>query len=398
MAKLNVVIPDEFVEVVGKDGARTKYRKVTRKARVGDIVRITGSGYVDVEKGAFYPVEDGAKYNNPGVVSIVDDGGDFRWGPLSDGKDWEVYEKVTKQYREVKRPAKVGERIKVVNEQMACGEYKTGAEMVVTEAKWPNIHSVNADYNGTEQHLFYEEYVVLEPIDERLTVGDIVKTLDESGFCKIGDIVKIVEDDGSDVPYRTESLSGEYAGWLLEDDVVRATEAEVAAAKEALDPRSKFAKGDKVRIVSGAGERFLLGYKNGDIVEIRSGADKDGDYSLSSPRDGVTPGNAKADQLEKVSVDEAAEFERKQAEEKRWAEIGREVGEFKIGDIVSFVKDSGKIKGIGTVEDVSARAIGVRNSATTWDGSRYEGVWFGRGDTATLITPVEQRFDREEAA
>lgn len=388
MAKLNVVIPTTDVEVIGKDGARTKYRKVERAAKAGDVIKITDSDATSyVIEGAFYEVKRLDLYDDPQIIG--EDGDEFD----AAGVGYEVYEKVAEpaqiKYREVKRPAKVGERIKIVNAITATKAYANGDEMTVKARQ--DIVPFGVVTGEQPVFVYDKEYVVLEPIDERLTVGDIVKTLDENGFCKIGDIVKIVEDDGSGVPYRLESLSGEYAGWLLEDDVVRATEAEVAAAKEAIDPRSKFAKGDKVRLVSGGGTPGLFDYETGGIYTVSDPKYFTGNIEITGG--GQPTAYAKPEQLEKVSAEEFAEIE-------KWAAIGRKVNEYKPGDLIKVKRNSvaaGVISGeFGEVREVDACAFGNGVRLTKLNPIGIH-AWVGYDDIE-LIIPVEQRFDREGAA
>ncbi|UNL92795.1 hypothetical protein CPY53_04135 [Paenibacillus polymyxa] len=68
---------------------------------------------------------------------------------------------MTKQtYREVKREAKVGERIKIVNPQFALG-YGEGDEGTTTERVSVGVHAM---LNGSERGVYHREYVVLEPV------------------------------------------------------------------------------------------------------------------------------------------------------------------------------------------------------------------------------------------
>jgi hypothetical protein len=76
------------------------------------------------------------------------------------------------------------------------------------------------------------------------------------------------------------------------------------------------------------------------------------------------------------------------AEAEKWVKIGRKPNEFKEGDIVRGERyDDSTIKFIGEVEDEpSGEYIGVRGG-----DNHYHAV---RIAEATLITPVEARFDR----
>ncbi|AHM66907.1 hypothetical protein PPSQR21_032680 [Paenibacillus polymyxa SQR-21] len=308
MAKLNVTVPAVDVEVNG-----VKYRKVDRDAQVGDIIRyMDDSDYVT--KGAFYAVTriDGA--DDP---QIVDNDGDEH--DLC-GEEFEVYAKVsetTGEYREVKRWAEPGERIRIVNKDSVEDRYENGAEFVVDSVDGDGDVRVTAK-SGYSVLVLLSEYAVLEhatakePAPRRLTVGDYVKVTRGNGRVHVGVVYVIAEVDSSDIPYRLEEINGARAGWKVGHEVVRATDEEVADAKRKLaaetttaDPRSQFAKGEKVRLISGGGEYPLNGYDNGEIYEV--------DTPLYEPHDhgaviqivgGDIPyGYAKPEQLAKLTIE-----------------------------------------------------------------------------------------------
>ncbi|MFD1270662.1 hypothetical protein ACFQ3Y_24945 [Paenibacillus motobuensis] len=472
MAKLNVVIPSVDVEIDG-----VKYRKVDRDAKTGDVVRIIEDGYICVEKGAFYPVEDGSKYGHPGVLSIVDSSGTFRWGKLSEGEDWEVYEKVAElaaqQYREVKRRAEVGERIRIVDVYEFEDGYAQGDEFIVNTTFGDGDVCVTAG-GRNDKLVVLSEYVVLEPIEpaqpKRLTVGDYAKVINPrpTRYHRFDHIVEITHDEHDYQPYEGRSVSDGGSNWYYEDELIRATEAEVAAAKQAVkygdfnngdyaqivgddqdglnntasknigkfakvsrvngfrglqlhgpngvwlgianasalrkvteeeyetatDPRSKFAKGDKVRLISGGQGTGLFGFNNGSIYVV----DDPKTLNWNSKRVrikhvvGSGGGYAKPEQLEKVSAEEIAEIERKQAEEAKWAAIGRKVNEYKRGDVVKCIGLAAETAGYGEVlADPTAKRVQVRYY-------NHFGICAEPFNIITLITPVEQRFDREEKA
>lgn len=65
-------------------------------------------------------------------------------------------------YREVRRKAAVGERIKVVSPTIAYG-YDVGDEGTVSRT-YPS--GVFASINDRERAMYHDEYVVLEPVEE----------------------------------------------------------------------------------------------------------------------------------------------------------------------------------------------------------------------------------------
>lgn len=268
MAKLSGVVPSNEVEVEG-----VKYRKVEREAQAGDIVRVLVDDYIDVEMDAFYSV-----INEDGETGFYDDCGDFRDGAIQYyPRDFDVYEKVTEpaavEYREVKRVAKVGERIKIVKRWPNEDRYVVG-DVFVTSSVRQSDGYVRVDSLG-ERVISLEEYVVLEPVNtakpaepapqtKRLTVGDFAKVIasdDSDHNYEIGSVVKIAEDAHDSQPYRAERADGTIGNWLFEDDIEPATEAEFNAQK----PQPERLKvGEYAKVLDGSN-----GFsKRGDIVKI----------------------------------------------------------------------------------------------------------------------------------
>jgi hypothetical protein len=141
--------------------------------------------------------------------------------------------------------------------------------------------------------------------------------------------------------------------------------------------RSKFKKGDKVRLVSGGGEYPLLGFYNGKVYEVD---DNDCEHSEGPfgklirivDKDGG-PGYARPDQLERVDF-----------EELKFAELGRKPGEFKKGDIVRVIDSC-----VGRLVKGGLYEISGHKGSTeyvTLDGMD----WFAEFE---LVAPVESRVD-----
>ncbi|PJH94916.1 hypothetical protein [Bacillus sp. SN1] len=227
-----------------------------------------------------------------------------------------------------------------------------------------------------------------EPKPERLKVGDYTKVVGQAIITEKGDIVKIIQDTGGQVPFMVETMDGKETEWRTEESLVRATDEEVAEAKRAAE-FAKFKEGAKVQIVVEDGKTPKYnwgGAKNGDIgIVFRVASDK---IVVDTPNH---PGwNAMPNELRILSEEEAAKLEREAVERKKWAEIGREVGEYKVGDIVRVINTGSSMfhKGdIGSISEIdgSCAKVAARNlTGPSWLGlSRIE-----------LITPVEARFDR----
>jgi len=126
--------------------------------------------------------------------------------------------------------------------------------------------------------------VEAEPKPERLKVGDYAKVVtDLTSHAKRDDIVKIIEDDKSIIPFLAEHLNGDNAGWFVEVQLVRATDEEVAEAKR------KQAEEEERKRWAAVG-REVGAYKAGDIVAYgdRTAFENNGFGEVVSESDGGT--------------------------------------------------------------------------------------------------------------
>lgn len=112
--------------------------------------------------------------------------------------------KLEPEYNEVKRSAKVGEKIKVVAPEIANG-YEVGEIGIVAEVLPTRVI---ADFENGRHSIFDREYVVLEPnagvreVKRHAKVGDTIKIVRGdygSSAAKIGAIGKVVRADGKGV-------------------------------------------------------------------------------------------------------------------------------------------------------------------------------------------------------
>lgn len=220
--------------------------------------------------------------------------------------------------------------------------------------------------------------VEAEPKPERLKVGDYAKVVREE-FGHLFDTDDIIEliGAGNNPDFIARSLLDGEVWYVAASEVVRATDEEVAEAKDAA-ARAKFKRGDKVRLTSG-GEKFpLSGFSDGGVYTVMYN-----DFNHSHGKririaDGTEGfGYATPDQLEILSEEEAAEH-------KKWAKIGREVGEYRVGDI--FRSPNGILYEVTRIDDRLEYPIRFMNLERDDDG-------YGREANLTLITPVEARFD-----
>lgn len=311
MAKLNgVVLTATVIEYNG-----VKYEMVFVTPKAGDILRVDESDYSYVTEGAYYEVDHVDSSDDPQIID--DDGDEF------DGSyvEYTLFRKVSEpqtsapqQYREVKRPAEVGERIKIDVPYMAFGRYKKGDEFIVRAVY--RSQSGARDYVNVEDlaiAILDEEYVVLEPIaeqpDDTIEV-DGVKYRKVDRAPKVGDFVYMIQSE-TDLTkgkiYEVYSLYSDGDGRFFDnvrdvrcfsrnstkrqlveriataEDLERQVtelqtklseaEAELAAKKaeeeKARDPRSAFAVGDKVRLIKGGDYHPLAGYENGKVFTVK---------------------------------------------------------------------------------------------------------------------------------
>lgn len=106
---------------------------------------------------------------------------------------------VEREYREVKRAAKVGERIKIVAATLTFGKYKNGDVKTVTHATVTGdaFFKVKSDA-GDDSVIFHavnREYVVLEPTDIVRIDGDRFRMVERKAAK--GDRVIVIADHGS---------------------------------------------------------------------------------------------------------------------------------------------------------------------------------------------------------
>ncbi|WP_439197289.1 hypothetical protein [Bacillus velezensis] len=395
MAKLNGVKTLDMVngEITKVAYGGADYVKAEGLPKMGDLVLAQKCGY-DITYGAFYKITEDADHEED--VRFLDDVDD---GRVRDANDYVLFRKVS-----ANTDPSLEERVSSAEADLET--LKSDVAALKGEPEYKRIDKSEAragDYVKfddppsylTDSDVF-EVYrkvsaasVEAEPKPERLEVGDYAKVVDlgENRICfggSVGDIVKVADVRKTQI--RTVELDGGYYNgnpWAEPSQLVRATDEEAAEAKDEA-ARAKFKEGAKVRLLSGGGEYPLNGFENGKIYEVlynNFNHPKGKRIRIADSTERF--GYATPDQLEILTEEEAAEIERKQAEEAKWAKIGRKIGEYKEGDVVQFKDD---YVAIGVVEDVGTSRLGVRMPDEAYQGPYKNDV--------TLVTPVEARFDR----
>ncbi|MCY9532933.1 hypothetical protein M5X04_26855 [Paenibacillus alvei] len=376
MAKLNGV--KTVAEAIEYNGV--KYEKINEKAQVGDILHADESYDDYVTGGAYYEVDHLDSWDDPQIID--NDGDEFDGADVKYTLFRKVTEPHTQQYREVSRKAEVGEKAKVVGGHSHL--YKRGDVVVAIAEQTYVTNGVRFKReDGKIQTMVHThgDYVVLEPIvepsddivevdgvkyrevDRDPKVGDFVYATETRNRMTQGKLYPIYEVDGDgDGKFRRDNeYSGYYPatsdGRILVERIetpadlqrkvselqtqLAEAESKLATQKaeeeKAKDPRSAFAKGDKVRLVSGGDEHPLRGYKNGEVYNV---SDPFYSYSNKIEITGGTlqTGYALPSQLVKLSEQEIAEMNRLKVGEYARV-IGGSNGHSKIGDIVKVTCD-----------------------------------------------------------
>lgn len=394
-----------------------EYERVEDEAQIGDLVLIK-DGWSFATQGKFYKsvgIDEG------GDAKIIDNYGDtisndrttydlFRKVAASTNPSVEV--RVTKAEGEIESlksdvAALKGEagykRISV--DEAQPGDYVKFDEAprgYLTAGKYYEIDYV--DSNGDpyitddagdvfdtyclddDEFEVYRKAGAAEPKPERLKVGDYAKVVknNRGHEVEVGTILLVTAIDDEAPFIKCDELSGNRIGWFFGHELVCATDEEVAEAKRAAE-FANFKEGVKVRLLSGGGDFPLNGFENGKIYEVEDEGYPHiaGEYVRIIGGDAFQ-GFATPDQLEILSEEEAAEY-------KKWAEIGREVGEYKVGDVVAYDDPEWfQNSGIGEVVELMDGTPCVL--ATNNRGSKVP-IYISTEQLA-LITPVEARFDR----
>ncbi|NGM81245.1 hypothetical protein G5B47_02330 [Paenibacillus sp. 7124] len=384
--------------------AAQQYREVSRKASVGERIKI-----VDKD-----PFERNYKNGAEFVVNRADSDGDVYVNCAGDDEyyvlrseyvvlepdDAYVHSGVT--YRKESRVANVGEIVLVVANTMIGNKhgYKIG-EVTEIVGEWL-AGSYGPQRKGSGKsgpYLATADYVVLVPTDKPeeptpYSAGDYVKVTGNSVHhnYEIGSVVKIAQitakdTDGND-EFRAEKADGSIGNYIRVSECEPATETEFLAQKKPKDPRDAFAKGDKVRLISGGETSGLCDYATGGVYTVNAPKSPYDNGKVQITGGGQRYGYAKPEELEKLTAEEASAIEKERVETEKWAKIGRKVNEYKTGDIVQYVT-AGYSAVVPVIEVVS-------------DGVKVKTVDYGvcteRYDSVKLIVPVEQRFDKTEAA
>jgi len=295
------------------------YERVSEKANAGDLVLVTNEvaeAIEGVESGAFYELYED-EYDD--LVFADDDDDERTYISWSD--ELVLFRAIETADKDIeKRVAELERRLSAIERQSERLKVRDYARVVG-----------DTIYGGITENQIVE----------------IASYLDEDGIYKIELL------DGSDYDYARPSSLEKYTEHIDEVE------------------RSKFKKGDKVRLVSGGDKYPLYGFYDGEVYEVGDNnyEHEAGPYNklIEIVEKGGRPGYARPDQLEKVD-----------------SKIDRLASEFKKGDIVRVLDSCGSPLVEGCLYEISGHM--GNTEYVTFDGE----AWLAEFE---LVAPVESRVD-----
>lgn len=360
-------LESDVAALKGEQGATTP------KFKAGDKVRGKLTGYIYTLKSRC-PEKD-----NPG------DG--LTWNTEEYSSDKWVGENQVELIEE--KPLAVGDYAKVVPHNNDIGFGGRPGDIVIIRDKRVDRYKTKelsgGNYRGnpwvkTEGLVRATDEEVAEAKAAHFEVGDYIVPLPSAekywitnSDMRLGKVIDKMSAfiDIEIVAHKKEDEVGEEYTAVSAEHFRKATVEEIAEVKAAMKP--KLTVGDYAKVV---GRTYCGDIKTGTVVKITKEADEDGDYKIVL-LDESNYDYAQVTSLEKVDADKAETIN-------KWAKIGREVDEYKEGDIVSgpglfgnFF--AGEVECVGDVLEVR-RFYGHVNTMSA--------------SKATLIAPVESRVDR----
>jgi hypothetical protein len=366
MAKLESVKTVVAAEKITVDGKTFMATDAYPKA--GDIIRVDelvpNAMRADVTQGGFYPVLAAG-----GQVYFSDDAGDDRYfnkayGHRAVRSAVTVFTPVAGVAKApVKDPRfefKNGEKVRLVS---------GGGEHPLKGFDNGGIYVVDGPYDGASPtHYntirilrdgafagYAKPHQIVKVASETVKIGEHYKVVAHGGAHNytIGDIVEVTRLDDGNLFHGKSVTTGKVGNCLSTVQCVPATAAEVAAARKTTELAAKvgdFKVGDLARLKDLKGA--LSGFSTGDLVKVTETGEI-GTYKIAVHRE-VNPGP--------IGFTNAVSLEKISAEEAKWLAIGRKVNEFKVGDVVKYVKDEragmhglhDKLGVITTIDEVSA--------------------------------------------
>ncbi|MEC1648215.1 hypothetical protein [Bacillus halotolerans] len=216
--------------------------------------------------------------------------------------------------------------------------------------------------------------------------GDYVKFIEaDDEDITIGNLYEIEAIDCDGDPVFSDDIGQE--NYATSDDTYEVYRKVSAASVEAEPKPDRLQVGDYAKVV-----------KNVRVHEVEVGKillvtaiDDEAPFIKCDELSGNRIGWFFGHELVRATDEEVAEAKRAAAEHKKWAQIGREVGEYKEGDVVAYVdgrwfmnRGIGEVVGFGPEGGPSIEAVNSRGLKTSY---------YLEHTQLNLITPVEARFD-----
>lgn len=383
------------------------YRKVDRSAREGDVIVFPEAPRSYLTSGNPYLVDE---IDFAGDAQITDDDGDDL---DTDGLAFDVYAIVSEEvaqiptqpsaeYREVKRWAEKGERIRIVNLHPHEHHYEQGAEFTVNDTDGDGDVRVTC---GERAHklVALSEYVVLEPVTPTADtyVHNGVTYRKDSRVANVGELVLVVantmsgNEHGYDIGAVTEII-GEHAGgrhgvqrrgsgtrreYLATADYVVLVP--IPSAETAPTPL-KYAAGDFVKVTGNSAHHDYAVDIVVKITETRDNARYGGQQFRAEKADGTRGNWLVTNDVE--PADEAA-FEAAKAELQKRVTVG---------DYVKVVREGGSHNyTVGSVVKVTRIDCGTLFYAEKPDGTVGNMLALKQTEPATEAEFLAQRNPAE---
>nr|WP_254106791.1 hypothetical protein [Bacillus glycinifermentans] len=325
---------------VAYDGA--EYERVEGPAQTGDLVLPITDGFRDATKGSFYKAID---VDRDGDAVILDDVGD-RDGSFR--HNYDLFRKVSASHPSLE------DRVSTNEKDIAALKSDVAALKGEDEPKYIRIDKSEAKAGD------YVKFI--ETYDDDITTEKMYE-IDQVDW--LGDIY--FTDDVGDENYASA-------------DETYAVYRKVSAASAEAEPKPERLKvGDYAKVVR---EEFGHLFDTDDIIELIE-AGNNPNFKARRLSDGEV-WFVDASELVRATDEEVAEAKRAAAERKKWAAIGREVDEYKRGDMVRYLDDREICEVVAVGEDGRVKVATQNHGNCTENQSSIE-----------LIAPVEARFDRK---
>lgn len=208
-------------------------------------------------------------------------------------------------------------------------------------------------------------------------LGDIVRNNNLSSDATVGGYYKVIREAFGGLTVR-DDVGDDHPNILYYGEIFRKVAPKLMGEHVLLDVK----EGDRIRVTNAFAS--WEAYKNGDILTVTSNEFNEGRPFVHVEE---TTRALYHYEFEVISDSEAAEA----IETAKWAKIGRNPNEYKVGDIARVI-DSPAALPNGAIFEVR-RVLG---GGTVEDNSKRKYVYMVPETQLELITPVEQRFDKTE--